>query len=220
MSFDKGFFDYWASKIIPLLEQRGLVQTLDYVYISGKESSFEVKRFLELLRASFTEEGIIELLFCVSCQYPPEKLDSIRDVYLKHKSLEEAHSMLQQQFIALLDKLQISDNIKHTIIEQKWGSAGNLIGRTVIATKIPKSGHIQEYFHETDPKKRASIYCHCPLYRETLLTDESKDTVYCYCGAGFYKAIWEYITGKDVHISILKSVAKGDDCCSFKIVVP
>ena len=43
---------------------------------------------------------------------------------------------------------------------------------------------------------------------------------YCYCGAGYYKDMWEYILGSPVEVEVLTSVLQGDDECSIAICLP
>jgi predicted hydrocarbon binding protein len=73
---------------------------------------------------------------------------------------------------------------------------------------------------ETDPVKRRDYYCHCPRMREALRFVAAVSPTYCYCGAGFYKHIWEEILQEPVEIEILETVLKGDDVCRFAIRLP
>lgn len=100
------------------------------------------------------------------------------------------------------------------------GLAGVKKGDTIIATKIPKSGYLAEYMKETDPKKKRQLYCHCPRVRDVLKIKETISPTYCYCGAGFYKGIWEKILQKPVEVELLKSVLKGDDVCRIAVYLP
>jgi predicted hydrocarbon binding protein len=43
---------------------------------------------------------------------------------------------------------------------------------------------------------------------------------YCYCGAGFYKGIWEEILGEPVEVEVLESVLQGGDVCRIAIHLP
>ena len=43
---------------------------------------------------------------------------------------------------------------------------------------------------------------------------------YCYCGAGFYKGIWETILGEQVRVEVLESVMMGGDVCKIAIHLP
>ncbi|HUT21312.1 MAG TPA: hypothetical protein VM366_19345 [Anaerolineae bacterium] len=44
--------------------------------------------------------------------------------------------------------------------------------------------------------------------------------IYCYCGAGYYKGIWEAILGQPVRVEVLESVLKGGDVCTIAIDLP
>jgi len=43
---------------------------------------------------------------------------------------------------------------------------------------------------------------------------------YCYCGAGFYKGIWETILREPVRVEVLESVMHGGDVCKIAIHLP
>jgi hypothetical protein len=93
-------------------------------------------------------------------------------------------------------------------------------GDTIIATKIPKSGYLVEYMRETDPKTKRQYYCHCPRIRDALKSGAAISPTYCYCGAGFYRGIWEEILGRPVQVELLESVLQGDDVCKIAIKLP
>jgi predicted hydrocarbon binding protein len=50
--------------------------------------------------------------------------------------------------------------------------------------------------------------------------DQPLSPTYCYCGAGFYKGIWEEITQQNVEVELLESVLQGDDVCKIAIHLP
>ena len=170
-----------------------------------------------LIHAADREEQI-EVMTSCACRYPSEELGEIRDSYKQSGDVKAAHEMLQAKFEAFLSEvLKLPETLKQKILSRSWGLAGILDGNRIVATKIPKSGYLSEYFSESDPVKRRALYCHCPRIRDTMSQGNSMPTVYCYCGAGFYKGIWEDITGKAVKVKILSSVLAGDDVCSFEV---
>ena len=127
--------------------------------------------------------------------------------------------MLQKKFDYFLrEVLKLEEDLLAEIKVRNWGAAGKLEGNTIIAAKIPKSGYIKEYFKATDPETRKKLYCHCPHIRP-YIGKEDIDPIYCYCGAGFYKNIWEYITGKKVDVKLNKSILKDDYHCQFILKV-
>ncbi len=129
--------------------------------------------------------------------------------------------MLQEQFEAFLrDSLALEEAYVEEVVSRGWGLAGILEGRRILATKIPKSGYLAAYLVETDREKRMQLYCHCPRVRDVLKTGESLPATYCYCGAGFYKGIWEEILQEPVEVEVLGSVLARDEVCSIAIYLP
>jgi predicted hydrocarbon binding protein len=153
-----------------------------------------------------------------ACQYPKDALLRLRKTYQETEDLALVHRMLQQQFESLLrDTLRLGEDTIRDVAGRGWGSAGVLEGHRVVATKIPKSGHLLDYLAEQDPAKRRQLYCHCPRVREILKSSVTISPTYCYCGAGFYKGIWEEILGEPVEVELLESVLQGDEVCRFAI---
>lgn len=57
-----------------------------------------------------------------------------------------------------------------------------------------------------------------PKVRELIrAVVEPLSKTYCYCGAGFYKGIWEYILQRPVMVEVFKSALHGDDLCRIAI---
>jgi hypothetical protein len=129
--------------------------------------------------------------------------------------------MLQERFEAFLrDGLQLDDELIEDVVGRGWGAAGIWTGREIIATKIPKSGHLVEYLNEVDPERRRQLYCHCPRVRDVLSSPYSLSPTYCFCGAGYYQGIWEGILQQPVEVDLRASVLKGDDVCTVAIRLP
>jgi hypothetical protein len=156
-----------------------------------------------------------------ACQHSTEGLRAARQAYEATGNLAAAHRILQEQFEAFLrDSLQLKEEHVEAVVSRGWGLAGILEGNRILATKIPKSGTLAAYLEETDPEKRRQLYCHCPRVRDVLKMRESLPVTYCYCGAGFYKGIWEEILQAPVRVEVLQSVLGGDNICSIAIYLP
>jgi hypothetical protein len=153
-----------------------------------------------------------------ACQYPNEELSHIRARFAAGGDLSEVNAMLQEQFEAFLRvDLHLDEEMVAAVTERGWGLAGTLENGTIIATKIPKSGNLRAYLAEADPDRRRELYCHCPRVRAVIRTSESLPPVYCYCGAGFYRGIWEEILQHPVQIEVLETVIQGGEECRFRI---
>jgi hypothetical protein len=189
---------------------------------SGREEVIAwTRRAMDLLDARLEEGKRQEILLGCACQYPKAILQTMKEAYAATGDLDLVHQMLQEEFEWFLaHTLQLDGDLVAEIVRRGWGTAGVKDGNTIIATKIPKSGFLVEYMHETDPLKKRQVYCHCPRVREVLKTDGRLSPTYCYCGAGFYKGIWEEILQKPVQVQVLESVLNGDDVCKIAITLP
>ena len=173
---------------------------------------------MERLDAQVEEEKRKAILTGCACQYPKSDLQAMRKAYEATGDAALAHRMLREQFEAFLkDALALSAELVEEIVRRGWGAAGVMKGHTIIATKIPKSGNLVEYMKETDPERKRQLYCHCPRIRAVLESSETLSPTYCYCGAGFYKGIWEEILKAPVEVEVLASVLGGDEVCTVAI---
>ena len=168
------------------------------------------------------DEGIrIQIMTGCACQYPKSDLQVIRQKYEETKSIDLAHKMLHEKFLSFLKHgLELDNGMIELILSQGMGLAGHKAGNAIVAIKIPKSGYILEYFGEEDPVKKRGIYCHCPRIRDALNVGADISHTYCYCGAGYYKGIWEEILQEPVKVEVLESLLRGDDVCKIAIHLP
>jgi hypothetical protein len=209
--------------------------------VAGEDVEREVMRGAEELSSDSPREAVIAwtreamgrldslvgesdrraILTGCACQYPKAALAGLRKAYEETGDLAQVHGVLQAQFESLLrDTLQLDEDLVRDVVGRGWGSAGVLDGPTVVATKIPKSGFLLEYLREQDPSKKRQLYCHCPRIREVLKSSVTMSPTYCYCGAGFYKGIWEEILGEPVEVELLETVLQGDEVCRFAVHLP
>jgi len=179
------------------------------------------KKAMERLELLVDEDERKRIMTGCACQYPKSSLQEERKTYQETKDIDLVHQMLKEQFESFLKgALGLDEKLKEEIVKRGWGLAGVKKGNTIIATKIPKSGYLAEYMEETNPEKKRQYYCHCPRVRDALKTSEAISPTYCYCGAGFYKGIWEEILQKPVEVKLLESVFKGDDVCKIALYLP
>lgn len=193
--------------------------------LSTESSSQEIigwtKNAMERLETLVDEDKRKAIMTRCACQYPKSALQEVKKAYQTTRDIGLAHRMLQQQFESFLTgTLGLGDELREEIVRRGWGLAGVKQGNTIIATKIPKSGNLAAYMLETDPERKRQEYCHCPRVRAVLNTLDTIPTTYCYCGAGYYKGIWEEILQQPVDVEVLESVLKGDEVCKIVIHLP
>jgi hypothetical protein len=223
-------FDFeraWLEKFSACLDEAAGQETRNQIMAGSDDlsaqSSHEVviawtQRAMERLEALVDEETANRVMTGCACQYPKQGLQAARQAYEATGDLAAAHRILQAQFETFLrDSLVLKEEQVETVVSKGWGLAGILEENRILATKIPKSGNLPAYLEEPDADKRRQLYCHCPRVREVLKTRESLPVTYCYCGAGYYKGIWEEILQAPVQVEVVQSVLGGDDVCSIAI---
>jgi len=230
MSVQRDFERAWLDKFSGCLDGVAGEEIREQVMkgsegLSSLSSQQEViawsKEAMERLDSLVDGEQAKEIMAGCACRYPRSVLQGIREEYAATGDIDLAQQMLQAQFESMLkDSLQLSDDLITEIVGRGWGSAGVREGNTIMAIKIPKSGYLVEYMNETDPEKKRQYYCHCPRIREVLKSSETISPTYCYCGAGFYKGIWEEILQQPVRVEVLESVLDGGEVCKIAIHLP
>lgn len=231
MSEDFDFEKFWLAKFsASLAEKAG--EEIKINVMKGSEtfskntSTDETFRWsqnaMEKLDALLEEERRIDIMTDCACQYPKKELENIKGKYIETKDIDLVHQMLQKKFESFLsDILNLNEKYYNFIVERGWGLAGIRKENSIIATKIPKSGYISDYIEEKDPEKKKVFYCHCPRIRDILQKPGARiSDTYCYCGAGFYKGIWEEILQQPVKVKVLESVFNGGDVCRIEIFLP
>ena len=178
-------------------------------------------RALDRLAGITDEKTRQDILIECACQYPIEELQDVKAAYQESRDVDLAISLLQAKFeFFLRETMELEEELVHVILAKGWGVAGVRQGNTIISTKIPKSGYLRQYFNEDDPLEMRRYYCHCPRVRDGINNQPILPLTYCFCGAGFYKGIWEEILGEPVEVEMLESVIQGDEACKIAIHLP
>jgi len=175
---------------------------------------------MERLESLVPEEKLKQVMTGCACRHPKSDLQDIRQKYEETKDLDLAHQMLQEQFVSSMrNVMKLDDDLIDEVIGRGWGLAGVRKENRIIATKIPKSANLVEYMKETDPEVKRLRYCHCPRVRDVLKSSGTLSRSYCYCGAGYYKDIWEEILQKPVDVKVEETVLDGGEICRFAICI-
>ena len=229
MNEQQAFEKHWTDKLSAAVEEISSLSYHDIMQedLSGLETVSPERKItwsrsmVNTLIEHAAEENANLIMAHCACRYPTENLLDVRSKYQETGQIEDAHAMLVAKFTVFLkDQLGFSEEEIPAILDAGWGMPGKLQGNTIIATKIPKSRHLREYLMLTDPEEKRAIYCHCPRVRDAVKMGETLPVTYCYCGAGYYKGIWEDIIEEEVQVEVIESVLAGGDTCRIKITLP
>lgn len=220
----------WLSKFSACLSQVSGERVRELVMAGSGELTSETDRAdviawtrgaMARLESLIGEEETQRVMVGCACQYPKAGLAQVRRAYEESGDLDLAHHMLQVRFESFLrDSLHLDEGMVAEVVNRGWGLAGVRRGSTIIATKIPKSQYLAAYLEEPDPARKREAYCHCPRIRKVLQTAETLPVSYCYCGAGYYKGIWEEILQQPVDVEVLESVLAGAEVCRIAVHLP
>ena len=176
---------------------------------------------VEKLESHLGEAETDRIMTLCACRYPTSGLQKAREVWERTGYIDRVVDILQEQFeSSMRDSIDLSEEEIEYVVSRNMGLAGIRQENTIIATKIPKSGFLKKYINEKDSKKRREYYCHCPRVRDAIKSGDAVPPSYCYCGAGFYKGIWEDILQMPVEVEVIESLFTGSDVCRIAIHLP
>ncbi|NPD87415.1 MAG: hypothetical protein HGN29_01745 [Asgard group archaeon] len=231
MSDEFDFDKYWLRVFSMCLDDEVGEKTRDEILLGSDKFSSETdrnavfqwtKEALAKLDSFVDEKTKKKIMTGCACQYPRARLQHLKKLYAETKDLILVHQKMQEEFENFLgETLKLEDKYKEEIIKRNMGQAGVLEEKKIIATKIPKSAFIKDWFEESVPVKKRAIYCHCPRIRGAMDNLDNELPMYhCYCGAGFYKGIWEEILQKPVEVEVLETVMNEGEVCKIAIILP
>ncbi len=226
---DRDFEAQWLAKFSKSLDETVSEKTRRKVLRKSKEIGTNIdptetvqwtKETMEQLDALVDENDRKKIMTGCACRFPEQRLLQLRTKYEETNDLDAVHKMLQDMFVTdLREGLALDDDSVNRILDWEMGVAGVKRGNKIIATKLPFE--LREYLEATDPQEKRYHYCHCPRIRETIKSPQGKiSKTYCYCGAGFYKHIWETILQRPVEVEVLETVLEGSNHCKIAIYLP
>jgi hypothetical protein len=220
----------WQAKLSTCVKRTAGLDVAGFVLAGGESLTDEspssiVVRWTGLaarrLLQRVGDEAAGSVMTGCACRYPTAALLPMRKAFEETGDVDKVLQMLQERFLEFLRRdLSLPEDLISRIGEQNWGLAGVRKGTKIIATKIPKSGNIRDYFATDDPQERRRLYCHCPRIREAVDSSHEIPSIYCYCGAGYYKALWEEILQMPVEVEVLENVLQGGECCRIAVHLP
>lgn len=77
------------------------------------------------------------------------------------------------------------------------------------------------YANAASPAERRKAYCHCSFVHPYLDEYPAKlSPTFCFCGAGWYRRLWEGILEQPLKIEHMETLLRGNDQCTLIIILP
>ena len=154
-----------------------------------------VGEMVERMDSLLDEKQKYEVLSCCADKFPVERIKNLRGIFERNHSVDEVLAAVQA--------------------DRYWYAHPKREGNLIIETKLPydEEAHAKA---KTDEERRKAA-CHCSMIRDNM---DGLSPTYCYCGAGWYRQLWEGVLGRQLEIDLVKTVVRGDDVCQFAIHLP
>ena len=130
--------------------------------------------------------------------FPQERIEHLRNIYATGNFDDILHEMYKDDF---------------------WYEKPVRRGNVIFMRKNPFNP--EGYASAATPAERRKAYCHCPFVHPYLDEIPSQlSPTFCFCGAGWYRRLWEGILGQPVEIEHVETLLKGNDQCTLTITLP
>jgi len=130
--------------------------------------------------------------------FPKERIEHLRSIYKMGEFDDILHEMYNDNF---------------------WYEKPVRRGNVITMRKNPFNP--EGYASAVTPAERRKAYCHCSFVHPYLDEIPSRlSPTFCFCGAGWYRQLWEGILGQPVKIEHLETLLKGNDQSTLTITLP
>ena len=153
-----------------------------------------------------------------------ERLDALTDNGEKkcHVVSHCAHIFPQEriEYLRAIYKKGVFDDVLRAMYtDDFWYEKPVRRGNVLYMRKNPFDP--EGYANAVTPAERRKAYCHCSFVHPFLEEIPSKlSPTFCYCGAGWYRRLWEGILNQPVKIENVETLLKGNDQCTLTITLP
>lgn len=139
------------------------------------------------------------IVSCCAHVFPQHRIDRLRAIY------EQRHD--------------IDDVLREMYTDPDWYEEPVRKGNQLHMRKVPFNP--EAYRQAATPAERRQAYCHCAFVRPYLNEVPARiSSTFCWCGAGWYRRLWEGVLGQGIQVEHVETLIKGNDCCTLIITLP
>jgi len=208
-----------------ITEVQVILHEWDRLFAEGAEKVLGAKARQQLIQGIGTitpESSFAE--YTAWIQGAIARLDALTDDNEKKCQvvLHCAHVFPQERIdhLRLINKQGVFDDILHEMYRDHfWYEKPVRRGNVLCMRKNPFNP--EGYENATTPVERRKAYCHCSFVHPFLDEIPAKlSPTFCFCGAGWYRRLWDGILGQPVKIEHVETLLKGNDQCTLTITLP
>ncbi len=153
-----------------------------------------------------------------------DRLDSLtNDDEKKCRAVSHCAHVFPQERIDHLRVIYQNDGVDGVLKDMRaddfWYEKPIRVGNEIHMRKNPYDP--EGYVNGATTAERRKAYCHCSFVHPFLEEIPSQlSPTFCFCGAGWYRRLWEGILGQVVRIHHVETLLRGNEKCSFVITLP
>jgi effector-binding domain-containing protein len=150
---------------------------------------------------SLTDDPVkkYQMVSCAAHVFPPHRIDLLRALY-------------EQRY-------DVDDVLREMYRDPDWYEDPVRRGNRLYMRKVPFDA--EAYKTAATAAERRQAYCHCAFVRPYLTESPAGvSPTFCWCGAGWYRQLWEGVLGRPIQVEHVETLVKGNDCCTLVITLP
>jgi effector-binding domain-containing protein len=208
-----------------ITEVQVILHEWDCLLAEGAEKVFGAKACQYLMQgiASITPASSSED-YAAWIQGAIERLDLLTDKEeQKYQVVSHCAHVFPQERIdhlrAVYETGEFDDILQEMYRDDFWYEKPVRRGNVLYMRKNPIDP--EGYENATTPAERRRAYCHCPFAHPYLDKIPARlSATFCFCGAGWYRQLWEGILGQPVKIEHVETLLSGNDQCTLTVTLP
>jgi effector-binding domain-containing protein len=140
-----------------------------------------------------------KIISCCAHVFPQERIDLLRMIYER--------------------RFDIDDVLREMYQDPDWYEDPVRKGSQLHMRKVPYNA--EAYQKAATPVERRLAYCHCAFVRPYLVETPARiSPTFCWCGAGWYRRLWEGILIQPIQVEHVETLVKGNEQCTLIINLP
>jgi effector-binding domain-containing protein len=140
-----------------------------------------------------------QVVSCAAHVFPQQRIDRLRGIYEQRG--------------------EIDDVLREMYKDPDWYEDPVRKGNQLHMRKVPFDP--EAYRKAATPAERRQAYCHCAFVRPYLDQVPARmPATFCWCGAGWYRRLWEGVLGEPIRVEHVETLIKGNDYCTLVITLP
>ena len=192
--------------------REGLKQTS----ASSKKRAF-AKEVINRMEEKLDKTRCKEILSCGLHRRSKPAIDKLRRKFQKVGNLDKFLEIERQK--ELKKWSEKGEHFRDFVRENPDCEFGVRNGDLIYVCKVPF--HTKQYQETEDEDQKRIHYCHCSWVKGASKEDDAKiSPIFCYCGAGWYRQVWEGIFNQPVKVNVVESVLGGGILCRFAVHIP